>query len=94
MADRSIIVRLMAEVGGFVSGMGKARRASEELGKSTQETGKTQENAWKRMTRSARENSEAWTSAGLNLDPPLMVPDGGWWRFGVGGCGYRGGGRA
>jgi len=30
----------------------------------------------------------------LSLDPPLMVPDGGWWRFGVGGCGYRGGGRA
>ena len=67
MADRSIIVRLMAEVGGFVSGMGKAGRSAREFEGDVTRTGKSQESAFQKMTRSARENGAAWTSAGMKM---------------------------
>lgn len=53
MADRSIVVRLRAEVGQFKQQMGEAAKATQQIGQ--------------QATKSARDNREAWTTAGAAL---------------------------
>ena len=68
MADRSIVVRLMAEVGGFTKGMTQAGQAARQFeGTVTDSAGKTagaQERGFARMMKAARDNEAAFQRVG------------------------------
>lgn len=63
MADRSIIVRLRAEVSEFVRGMQQAKKATEDVGQAAPKA----DSSLQKMVQSARDNREAWTTAGTAL---------------------------
>ena len=67
MADRSVVVRLRAEVQGFNQAMAQATKATEQVGKGTEDAAKRANTAMGRMVQSAQQNREAWTTAGATL---------------------------
>lgn len=67
MADRSIVVRLRAEVQGFNQAMAQATKATEQVGKGTEDAAKRAGTAMGRMVQSAQQNREAWSTAGATL---------------------------
>ena len=67
MADRSIVVRLRAEVDGFKAAMGQAAKSTEQIGKGAEGAAKKSDSAFTTLKRSATENREAWTTAGTTL---------------------------
>ena len=64
MADRSIVVRLRAEVQGFNQAMAQATKATEQVGKGAEDAAKTADTAMGRMVQSAQNNRQAWNQAG------------------------------
>ncbi len=67
MADRSIVVRLRAEVSGFKKEMAEATKAVEETAKGTEDAAKQADTALGQMVQSAQTNREAWSTAGSTL---------------------------
>ena len=67
MADRSIVVRLRAEVAGFKREMAEATKAVDQTAKGTEAAAKTADTAMGRMVQSAKENQAAWNTAGTAL---------------------------
>lgn len=63
MADRSVVVRLRAEVADFVRGMSQAKKATDEVGSAAPKA----QSSLQKMVQSARDNREAWTTAGTAL---------------------------
>lgn len=67
MADRSIVVRLRAEVDGFKSAMAEATKAAERVGKGTEDAAKKADTGLGRMVQSAQKNRAAWDQVGGTL---------------------------
>src|SRR5690625_3087020 len=67
MADRSIVVRLRAEVAQFKSAMGDASRSARGVGEQSERTSRRGASALSRMAQSARENEQAWSTVGSGL---------------------------
>lgn len=67
MANRSVVVRLAAEVGNYVSGMKQAQSATDQLGNSTQKTAKSSEGAFSRLANMAQQNEQAWSTVSNGL---------------------------
>lgn len=67
MADRSISVKLRAEVDQYKRSMDDAAKATEKVGKSAEGTSKKADGALSKMMRSAQENREAWSTVGTTL---------------------------
>lgn len=67
MADRSIVVRLRAEVDGFKSAMADATKAAERVGKGTEDAAKKADTGLGRMVQSAQKNRAAWDQVGGTL---------------------------
>lgn len=67
MADRSIVVRLRAEVAGFKREMAEATKAVEQTAKGTEESAKRADTAMGRMVQSAKDNQQAWNTSGAAL---------------------------
>ena len=67
MADRSIVVRLRAEVDGFKREMAEATRAVDQTAKGTETAAKQADTAMGRMVQSAQKNRAAWDSVGTTL---------------------------
>lgn len=67
MADRSIIVRLRAQVDGFKSEMAAAAKAAESTGKATEQAAQRADTAMGRMVQSATQHRAAWDTAGTAL---------------------------
>lgn len=67
MADRSIVTRLRAEVGQYVSAMRQAQKATEDVGGAGEKSSQQATSALSRMVASAQQNREAWTTAGTAL---------------------------
>ena len=67
MADRSVVVRLRAEVAGFKSAMNEAAESAKKVGSGADESAKKADTAMGRMVQSATQNREAWTTAGTAL---------------------------
>ncbi|MGY5764990.1 phage tail tape measure protein [Brachybacterium sp. DNPG3] len=67
MADRSIVVRLRAEISGFKKEMAEATRAVEATAKGTETAAKKADTALGQLVQSADSNREAWSTAGATL---------------------------
>lgn len=67
MADRSIVVRLRAEVDGFKREFDAATKAVEQTAKGTETAAKQADTAMGRMVQSAKTNREAWNTTGTAL---------------------------
>lgn len=67
MADRSIIVRLRAQVDGFKAEMAAAAKAAEATGKASEQAAKQADTAMGRMVQSATQHRAAWDTAGTTL---------------------------
>ena len=67
MADRTIIVKLRAEVGQYQKALGDAARATEQIADQAIRAGTQGNSAMGRLANSARQNREAWTTAGTAL---------------------------
>ena len=67
MADRSIVVRLRAEVDGFKREMAEATKAVEQTAKGTEAAAKQADTTMGRMVQSAKSNREAWNTTGAAL---------------------------
>lgn len=67
MADRSIVVRLRAEVDGFKREMAEATKAVEGTAKGSEDTAKRTDTSMGRMVQSAKQNQAAWTTSGAAL---------------------------
>lgn len=67
MADRSIVVRLRAQVDGFKREMAEATKAVEQTAKGTEDSAKRADTAMGRMVQSAKDNQQAWNTAGATL---------------------------
>lgn len=67
MADRSIVVRLRAEVNGFKQAFGEATKATEQTAKATEDAAKRADSSMGRMVQSAEKNRGAWDTAGATL---------------------------
>lgn len=65
--ERSIVVRLRAIVDDFKAKMGEAGRAVDQVGQRAQETGKRGGDAMQRLAQHARDNTEAYQTAGRAL---------------------------
>ena len=65
MADRSVTVRLRAEVNQFKAGMREAQREVQGLTKATEKSSVESKTALGRMTESAQKNRAAWTETGI-----------------------------
>lgn len=82
MANRSVIVKLMAQVGDYVSNMGKAKSATEELGRSqdrtSQQTDKTSQSTQKSSAELVAQAAAAQKSAsalGLSYNAAGQLTD-------------------
>lgn len=64
MADRSIVVRLRAQVDGYNTEMASAAKATEKVGKAGDEAAKQAEKSTNRMVQSATQSRDAWDKAG------------------------------
>lgn len=64
MVDRSIVVRLRAQVDGFKSEMAAAAKATEQVGKASEDAAKRADTATGRLVQSANANRAAWDTAG------------------------------
>lgn len=67
MADRTVRVRLLAEVAGFKQAMKDARSESERTAHQFDRDGKQIETSSGRLVRSAQTQREAWSTAGTSL---------------------------
>lgn len=67
MADRSISVKLRAEVDQYKRSMDDAARATEKVGTSAEGTSKKADGALSKMMQSAQQNREAWSTVGTTL---------------------------
>lgn len=67
MADRSISVKLRAEVDQYKRSMDDAAKATEKVGTSAEGTSKKADGALSRMMQSAQQNREAWSTVGTTL---------------------------
>ena len=67
MADRSIKVRLSAEVADFTREMGKATSSRDDLVKKSGDAAGASNTTMGRLAQSARLQSDAWTTAGTSL---------------------------
>lgn len=67
MAERSVVVRIRAEIGDFRRQMAEATRATQQLGQQTQTTSQQASTSLGRMVQSANQHSQAWESAGGTL---------------------------
>lgn len=65
--NRSIVVTLRANVSDFKSQFDAATKAAEETAKSTEDAAKRADTAMGQMVQSAKDNREAWTTAGASL---------------------------
>lgn len=64
MSDRSVVVRLKAEVAGFKAAMAEAAAAARETGRAAEATGQQADTSMGRMVQSASNHKEAWSQAG------------------------------
>lgn len=67
MSERKIRVRLEAQIAGYKTAMGDARKEAEKTAATIDRDGKKIETAAGRMVRSAEVNREAWQTAGTSL---------------------------
>jgi len=67
VAERSVVVRIRAEIGDFRRQMAEATRATEELGRSTENTSRQASTSLGRMVQSAHRNRDAWETAGSGM---------------------------
>lgn len=67
MANRSVTVRLKAEIAGYLSAMRSAKSATDELGDTTDKTSKKSESAFGRLSKMAAENEQAWNTVSTGL---------------------------
>ncbi|WP_159622669.1 tape measure protein [Ruania rhizosphaerae] len=65
--QRSVVVRLVAQISEFTRAMGQASRSVEEVGSATERTSQRSQTAVRSIVQSARENEQAWTTAGAGL---------------------------
>lgn len=65
MADRSVVVRLRAEVAGFKSAMDEAAASARKVKDATSEAGSQASTSMGRMAQSADQHREAWDKAGV-----------------------------
>jgi TP901 family phage tail tape measure protein len=64
VADRSVVVRLRAEVAGFKQAMKDAAESAKRTGDQTEDSGDRARTATERLTQSAQNNSAAWKAGG------------------------------
>jgi hypothetical protein len=67
MAERSVVVKLRAEVQGFQRAMADSASSTDKLSAAFDKNGKKIETASGRMVRSAQINREAWQQSGMAL---------------------------
>ena len=67
MGERSVLVRIRAEIGDFKKQMTEASKVTEQVGKATQETAAKSKTALGQMVQSASRHEEAWTRSGTAL---------------------------
>lgn len=67
MADRSVVVRLRAEVAEYKRSLGEASKATADVGKTAQESAKTSTSALGQMTASAANHGDEWTKVGTTV---------------------------
>lgn len=67
MGERSVLVRIRAEIGDFKKQMTEASKVTEQVGKATQETAAKSKTALGQMVQSASRHEEAWTKSGSAL---------------------------
>ncbi|WGM21868.1 phage tail tape measure protein [Paenarthrobacter sp. OM7] len=67
MAERSVVVRVKAEIADFRKQMQEAAKATDEVGKRAQDTAKRSGTALGQMVQSASRHEEAWRSTGNTL---------------------------
>lgn len=67
MAERSVVVRIRAEIGDFRKQMQSASKAASEVGKSSQETASKSTVAMGQMAQAASKHKEAWDQSGKAL---------------------------
>ncbi len=67
MADRTISVKLRAEVDQYKRAMDDAAKSTEKIGASAEGTSKKSEGALSKMMKSAQQNREAWSTVGTTL---------------------------
>lgn len=66
-SERSVVVRIRAEIADFRKQMQEASKVTEEVGKKAQETSAKSSTALGQMVQSANNHSEAWTKSGATL---------------------------
>lgn len=59
MADRSVVVRLTAQVASYVADLGRAKKSTDDLAKATEAAGKSQEQASRQTDQSSRKTAAA-----------------------------------
>ena len=67
MAERSVVVRLRAEVADFKRQLAEASKAVDGVGKQAQKTSVTASTAMGRMVQSAQAHRQEWDQAGKTL---------------------------
>lgn len=67
MAERSVVVRIRAEIGDFRKQMQEASKAASEVGKSSQDSSAKATTALGGLVQSAHKNKEAWETSGRSL---------------------------
>ncbi|WP_336922372.1 phage tail tape measure protein [Aquipuribacter sp. SD81] len=64
MADRTVLIRLMANVSEYVRAMRTAEKSTEDVGKKTEDAEKRSRGAMSRLAQHAHDNEKAWTDTG------------------------------
>jgi TP901 family phage tail tape measure protein len=64
VVDRSIVVRLRADIADFKRSLGEASKATDDVGAKAQATAKKADTAFGQMMQSASNHKEAWTQVG------------------------------
>ncbi|GAB3349934.1 phage tail tape measure protein [Modestobacter lapidis] len=67
MAERTVLVRLRANVDDFKAQMDRAKKSTEDVGKTTEKSQQQASTALGRLARSAQDNRAAWDDAGMAL---------------------------
>ncbi|WP_236826044.1 MULTISPECIES: phage tail tape measure protein [unclassified Blastococcus] len=67
MADRSVVVRLMANIADFKAQMQQAERSVKGVGDQAEKTQREASTTLGRLTESAQKNEQAWNTAGTTL---------------------------